>query len=208
MNQANAFTKLILDPDQFFANYSDSPSIKGPVLVVSVLVVAAFLRLAPLIYVSLQRNSEIQGLVAAIVVIASLAGALSLYLVWLVYAVVLHVMSAYFDGTGSFRRTAKLTAWGFVPLVFPPLMSAATGVLVATELPVEDAAQFEVLLAAYSGHSYMRVAEAVKIVFLLWAGLLWTFALKHARNISFHQAGIVVSVLVTTSILWEVSQLL
>ncbi len=46
-----------------------------------------------------------------------------MFAVWLILAVIMHGLSAFFDGKGTFRRTFEFVGYGFLPSLVGSLIS-------------------------------------------------------------------------------------
>lgn len=104
---------------------------------------------------------------------------------WPLYAVGLHVTSAIAGGNGSFLDTLAVAAWGMVPtmaqaLVGLGLLYAAFGSIdLAASDPETLASQVKSLSERARGNNAL-----LSLVVACWQGYVWTFGLKHARNLS------------------------
>ncbi|WP_227352746.1 Yip1 family protein [Haladaptatus salinisoli] len=116
------------------------------------------------------------------------------FLVWIASAIVLHALSAFGGGEGSFGNTVSITAWGMLPSLFQT--AVGFGLLYLTlrdaELggsPEAVAEQLRLLVSKIRGGSLLLSAVAS-----LWHWYIWTYGLKHARNLSTEAAGTSVGV--------------
>lgn len=196
----SSLTALLSDPDSFFRDRRSDPSLKGPVAVVAALALVSGLAAALQFRVLSQLFADLDAgtilLVAQVVTLAvSLVGP---FVAWLLYAGVFHAISVVFSGEGSFSTTLALVGWGFVPSVFGSVVGAAVnvyrfnvrGVEVPAEITQASMQQFQRQLQ--SG-PLVAVSAAVGILFTLWAAVLWTYAMKHARDLSLRDAALTVA---------------
>ncbi len=129
-------------------------------------------------------------------------------------------MSAFFGGDGSFRRTFEFTGYGF----FPSLIGSAITIpmsayyILNAEVPRISITQLQqnpdvmkaVMLSLVPKdlvYSNLMVNFAVTI----WSLVIWSFAVKHAREIELKKAFI--SALIPTVLfgiyqVWSISRLL
>lgn len=162
---------LVTDPDRFYRGAVDDASLSGPIAVVGLWGGMRFLR------------DLLVGLGGGGVDALALTGSLLLVVVlavfWVVVSGLLYVVSGQFGAGGGFRPTLRLVGYGFLPAaVGVGLEVLAAGLLVG------------VGSTNVAGEPLYRVFEsgAMDLVFLTWAGFLWTFALKHARGMSVREA--------------------
>jgi hypothetical protein len=198
---------LLTDPRSFFAARRDDPSLRGPTLVVAThaltsLATAAVLLSAftdfpgaidtrSLVYVAgAQRVSAPQELVLSL----AMTGVLS-FALWVVVAAIVYGVSAYFDGSGAFRRVLAFVGWGLVPTLIPTVAAnALTASLFLGAPTFESPAVVESwALANVQGHPLRRVIELVRPVFTLWMLSLWILAAECARDLTRRQAVVAVA---------------
>lgn len=204
MTTKTGILRLTTDPNRFFADRSSEPGLRGPLILVTGLVVLTIFHAYPLLRGLTASDLNSHGPFVLIVLVSGIAGGLSINLIWLLYAAILHGMSAYFDAQGRFRNTVKLIGWGFLPLLLAAAFSVLASGFAIAEIPPSKLSGGASAIEVYRSHPYVRLAKLLRVVFTVWAGHLWMFGLKHARNISLRQSGIVVSVLVISILSWEV----
>ncbi|WP_128477543.1 Yip1 family protein [Halorussus pelagicus] len=105
--------------------------------------------------------------------------------VWPLTAVGLHVASAMVGGQGSFTDTLAVTAWGMIPsaiqvIVGVAFLYAAFGSIdLAASNPEALAPQIQSMVERARGDTVLlSLAGAV------WQGYVWSFGLKHTRDLS------------------------
>lgn len=207
---------LVTDPDAFFRRRASDPSLKGPAAVVAV--VAAVSALGALLQYrfmsELFASSGASGGFVTAIQGLSVAFALALpFVMWLVYAGLFHAISALFDGDGEFSTTMAFVGWGFVPSVLGSIASAAInyyrfnvqGIDVPAEMTMEAYRQFSRSLQI---GPLVALSAALSITFTLWSAFLWTFAVKHARNLTVREAAMAVAVPVGIGLLLTLRALL
>lgn len=210
-------SSLLTDPDAFFRDRSDSPSLKGPVAVITLIAVLGAItatiefRATADLFESVVGEAGGDAATTAFQVFQIIGLAIGVvvpYVIWLLYAGLFYGVSALFDADGSFTTTLAFVGWGFVPSVVGSLLQLfitvyrfeVRGVDVPTEVTEESIQQFSQQIA--SG-PLVALSAALGIVFTLWSGLLWAFAMKHARSLSFRRAAITVVVPVGLGVLWS-----
>ncbi|WP_458206967.1 Yip1 family protein [Haladaptatus sp. NG-SE-30] len=109
---------------------------------------------------------------------------------WIVIATGFHVLTALGNGEGSFGNTASITAWGMIPSLLQTLVGF--GLLYLTFRNTEFGGspqavleQMQSLVSRIRGGSLLLSA-----IVSLWQWYIWTYGLKHARNVSKEAAGV------------------
>lgn len=198
--------KLITNPDQFFNQERYDGSLKGPAAIVLALGLLGALMSALYAYSMFSEitDTEISAMSSVSIVIGIVVGFFTPLLIWFVYAAVFHVISRVVGGDGDFRTTFRLTGWGFLPQL-PSLLLLAIATSIASQ-SVEASSSIDELdayVAEVERTTVYIAADAAGILFLLWCGLLWLFAIKHAQKLSFRRAIIVVAIPLSLSIIWN-----
>ena len=139
-------------------------------------------------------------------VFALVGGFVGAFVGWLLYSVVfLAIARVLFDGDGSFGRTLRASAWGFLPAI---VTTAASGlvayyVLQSVTFPT-DPVQLQTFATGLQ-HRPPFLAVGVLGVFLSLAqAFVWTFGVRHSQGIELRDAAITVGIPVAVSILWQV----
>lgn len=201
-------SKLLLDPDAFFRKESSNLRRTRSTVVV---VVAAIATTLSSIIITLELSAafpdDIRQVAALGGVIGAVMGFASVFFLWLVFAAVFQVLSRLFDGNGEFRETFFLVGWGFVPTIFSGLVSAAAAYYAVAGAPNPETVQaIEEFSRQLKSRPIWEVANLVGVVFTVWSGFLWTFAVKHARDLELREAALTVGGPVAVMVLWSVFQ--
>lgn len=201
---------VLVDPNRFFEEFSEDPELLRPALVV---LVAAIANVASGFYIANKMWQAQDGNLALVLavggVVGTVTGLVGVFVVWLVYSAVFYLLSSYFDGTGRFRDTVKFVGWGFVPTIFAGLLSSLVTIYALHGVTFPDDPQQMSSFVRQVQNSPLFVASGVsRIVFILWQGFLWAFAVKYARDIELRESAMVVAVPVLLSILWTVYNML
>ncbi|MFB6353256.1 MAG: YIP1 family protein [Halobacteriales archaeon] len=194
---------LLTDPDGFFEERADDPSLVGPSLVMLTVIVVGGLASLP----TLQRTTAAMpaeaGAFASLVYLFGAIGAVVGTLVaWLLYAGVFHVVSAAVYGAeGGFTDTLALAGWGFVPRIPEGVISGAISYAVFSGVTVPaDPVRAARMIQQLRHDPLFTLASVLGIVFLLWSALLWTFAMRHGRDLTLRQAAVTVAVPVSVGL--------
>ncbi|MFC4553272.1 MULTISPECIES: Yip1 family protein [Halorussus] len=112
-------------------------------------------------------------------------------LAWPLYAAGLHVASAVVGGRGSFLDTLAVTAWGIAPNALQAVVGL--GLLVVSLDGLDLSGSNPEMLASQVQSLTVRArggTTAVKVAGACWQGYVWTFGLKHARDLRTGEAAI------------------
>lgn len=204
------WTTVLTHPDEFFAERTDDPGLRGPVLIVLAVGVLGLLSAVPSLLLVLRGiPAEARAIVGAGLAIGAIFGLVGPFVVWLLYAIVFYAISMVFDGTGSFRDLFVLTGWGFLPRILGAAVSAVVMfVVVGTTAAPETAEAMAAFNRQLQSDPLVRASTVVGIAITLWSGYLWTHAVAAARGLSLREAAITVGVPLLVSIGWSLRGLL
>jgi hypothetical protein len=203
---------VLTNPDRFFDRASDDPSLLPALGVVLVVGVVGAIAAVPFFQLFQQMLPEEASGFSSIIAVFSIAGAFIGALIgWVVLTAVFHAISAVaFDGEGDFSTNLAYVGWGHMPGIIGGVISAALnfyGLQNITPPSNIEPQQMQGWIQSIQSDPIFQVATGVGIVFLLWQGFLWTFAVKHARNLTLREAAITVGVPVGLWALWQVFNL-
>jgi len=234
--------KLITNPDEFFEELKQKDvRIKIPLLTVMIppAVLLSIYQYFLMNKISQAFPKELAQffLVGAYIGIAG--SFIGVFAVWLILAVIMHGISSFFDGKGSFRRTFEFVGYGFLPSLIGSAITVPMSLnyVMNVEVPKITIAQLQqnpnvvktVMLSLIPKsliYSNLIVNVAVtiwsltmlslipksliysnliiNIAITIWSLTIWTFAVKHAREIELRKA--FVSALIPT-VLFGIYQL-
>jgi hypothetical protein len=199
---------LVTDPDSFFRDRRDAPSFAGPVLIITAIAVLGVgsaivsIRATSELMSQMMAESDagqgVQTFVQAFQLIGVVIGFVLTYVIWVVWTAIFYGITAIFDGTGKFTTTLKLVGWGFVPSLVGSVLNFFINVYrfeirgfdVPANAGPQAAQQFSQQI---SSGPLVALSAVLGVVFTLWGGLLWTFAVKHARQVTIRNAAIAVA---------------
>jgi len=202
--------KLITDPNGFFEGLKQKEvRIRKPLLTI-VLPLAILLS----IYQYFLMNKLSQAFPAEITqfflvgayigIIGSFVG---IFAVWLILAVIMHGISSFFGGKGSFRRTFEFTGYGFlpslvgsaitVPLSLNYILNAKIPKISITQLQ-QNPNVIKTVMLSLIPKDLVYSNLIINLAITAWSLTIWTFAVKHARDIELKKA--FVSALIPTII--------
>ncbi|MCQ1537195.1 YIP1 family protein [Methanosarcina sp. KYL-1] len=205
---------LIFDPNSFFKEkLGTKVNFKYPLLIMLVLAIFAigssflvmnkFKELFPS-----DIDSSISVTVMSIGAIGGIIGGLiGTFLYWFILAGILYSISYIFASKGSFKRTLEFVGYGFVPQIFSNftnfivmyiLISSADFSAQDPQLMVQGIEQI------FSNNPLFYTSQIIGILCLLLSAYIWTFALLHARNMSFKNAALTVGIPAGLSIVSQI----
>ncbi len=138
--------KLITDPDGFFATLRERDvDLKKPALLVLLLTfVAAYIEWRILMKMSEAFPPKLAKFIEATAAAAVPGTVITTLILWIVVAGVMHLVSAGFGGSGSFKRTLEFTGYGFLPSLVGSLISGSVSLryLENIRIPAADLGMF------------------------------------------------------------------
>ena len=191
--------KLITDPDEFFEELKGKEvRIRKPAVIVLVLAVLTSIYQYLLISkLSRAFPSEIAKFFIVGAYIGITGSFIGTFAVWLILSVIMHGLSAFFDGSGSFRRTFEFTGYGF----FPPLIGSLITVLMSlyyisqAEIPRISMEQLQQnpqimksVVLSIIPRDLIYSNLMINLAITAWSLTIWTFSIKYARNLTTRRA--------------------
>lgn len=197
---------VLTNPDGFYKNRVDDPSLLQALGVITVVAaisaISSYFTLNKM-FAGMPDDTAAFGTIA--VVFAVVGGIVGPFIIWGIYSVVFYVISLAFDPEGSFRTLATFTAYGYVPYILNAIIGVGLTYLLFQSIQApttaQAAAQFQTQLQS---QPLFQLSILIGIVFSLWRAFIWAFAVKHARNLTLKQSGIVVGIPVAIGIAFTV----
>ena len=191
--------KLLSNPNGFFSDLKkEEVKLKKPMAIL----IALAILLSAYQYILMLKLSQafppklavFFKMSAYFSIIGSLIGVFG---VWLITAAIMHVVSALFNGKGSFRRTLEFVGYGFLPSLIGSLITFPMSAYYITnaEIPKIDIATFQqnpkilgALIASLIPKDVIYSNILIYIAMTIWSLSIWSFAIKHAREIELKKA--------------------
>ncbi len=194
---------VLINPDRFFRKKSKTEeSLKMPFLIVLITaIIATVLSILILVKVMDTMPKEAAPFMSIGAAIGAIGGLIGTFSMWLVYAGIFHTISIAFNGEGQFRKVFEFVGYGFIP----SLISSIIGlVIMMYALPTINFSldDPELMKQTLLDNQYLQVLRTINILFLFWSANIWIFGIKYARNLSFRNAAITVSIPVGIYILY------
>jgi len=192
--------ELITNPNEFFSELRHSDvKIKKPLLTI-VLPLAVILSVYQYFIIN-KISQAFPKEVAQFITIGAYIGIISsfigIFAVWLTVAVIMHGISSFFGSEGSFRRTFEFVGYGFLPSLVGAIVTIPISYhyISQAQLPKITLTQLaqnpniaKTLVTELVPKSIVYSNLAINLVLTAWSLTIWTFAIKHAREIELKKA--------------------
>ncbi len=200
---------LLVNPDTFFRERAENPPALPPLAIVLAVAlvggVSAFLttqQLSASFPADAQQFALIGGVFSAVVAVIITAVA------WVITAGIAHAVSGFlYDAEGEFKDTLLCTGYGYAPRILGAAVGVVATYLAYQTVPVPtnamDPQAVRQFSRAIASSPYTLVASVVTLVVVVWQWFLWSFALKHVRNLTLREGAISAGVPLGLLFLWN-----
>lgn len=199
---------LFTNPDAFFSERTDSSGLVPPIAVVIITALLGAISGIPALQAIMTAVPERTA--SPIVYLISMASTFALILFfWVGFAVAFHAISFAFESEGRFLDTLVLVGWGYVPSAAYYVLATGINYYVFsnTTFP-NDPTAISSFVRDLQNKPILIALGLLGIVFTLYRGYLWVFAVKHARNVNLREAAIIVGIPVGLKVLWDLYNVL
>ena len=184
---------LFTDPDGFFRRemmeWSDLKTPAFIVLIAGIIGAAsAYLVSRTMLQIFPGNLQTATGLVAVVGVAGAIVG---IFLAWVAYTTVFHVISMLFMGKGTFAGTLAVVGYGFLPTIIGSLIDLLLFWYYLPTLqvgPVSDVMDIQSATTAFTHAPVFQMVSMIGIIFLLWSANIWVYGLRYSRGISLRHA--------------------
>jgi len=215
--------KLITNPNTFFEELKRKDTrIKIPLLT---MVIPLAVLISSYQYLLVTKISDVfpEDLAKFFVVGAyiGIAGSFAgIFAVWLILAAIMHGLSAFFDGKGSFRRTFEFAGYGFLPSLIGSAITVPMSAyyISKAEIPKISVSQLQqnpdvmkTVMLSLLPRDLIYSNLIINLAITAWSLTVWTFAVKNARNIELRKAficALIPTVLFGVYQIWSILKLL
>jgi len=214
--------KLITDPDKFFEELKRKEiKIRKPMVIVIVLgLVMSVYQYFLINKLSQAFPSEIARYFIVSTYIGIIGSFIGVFATWLIIAVIMHGLSSFFNGKGSFRRTFEFTGYGFLPSLIGSaiIVSMSLYYMFQAEIPKISIEQIqqnpdimnEIMLSLIP-KDLVYSSLVINLAVTVWSLVIWSFAIKHAREIEFKKAficALIPTVILGIYQLWSILEII
>ncbi|AKG92107.1 Yip1 domain [Geoglobus ahangari] len=122
---------------------------------------------------------------------------IGIFAVWLILATIMHGLSAFFGGEGSFRRTFEFVGYGFLPSLIGSAITISMSAyyISKAETPKISLAQLQqnpdvvkAVVVSLLPESLVYSNLIINAAVTVWSLAIWSLAVKHARGVGFSKA--------------------
>ncbi len=197
--------KLITNPDEFFEELKQRDvRIKIPLLTIMI-PLAILLSVYQYLLVT-KLSQAFPPELARFFLVGSYVGIIGSFIgvfaVWLILAVIMHGISSLFGGKGSFRRTFEFTGYGFLPSLIGSAVTVPMSIYYVSkaEIPKITITQLQnpnvikTIMLSLIPKFLIYSNLIINLAITAWSLTIWTFAVKHAREIELRNAFISASI--------------
>ncbi|MBP2133525.1 hypothetical protein J2128_001479 [Methanomicrobium sp. W14] len=193
------FREILLSPKEFFDELVNKPeSLKYPALIVLVTGIITGISAALLAGASSDiLPPEASFMSGVLPFIGFFVGLIGSFVMWVIWAAVMHIISIPLKGKGSFSRTLEITGYGIVPQIFGTVIATVLTYAHVSSLslsPVSTSAEVEAATQLMSTGPLMTASAVVSVIFLLWSANVWIFGFIKCRRMEFKGAAIAVGI--------------
>ncbi len=191
--------KLITNPNEFFRELKDKEvRIRKPlVIVVALAVLISAYQYFLVTKISQAFPAEIAKFFVVGAYVGIVGSFIGMFAVWLILAVIMHGLSAFFNGKGSFRRTFEFVGYGFLPSLVGSAITVPMSwyYISQAEVPKISLSQLQqnpnvvksiMLHLLPKDLIYSNII--INIAITAWSLTIWTFGIRHAREIELKKA--------------------
>ncbi len=202
----NSILLLCTDPDGFFRrDPKDWSGLSIPAVLVLVAgiigALSAYLVSRTMLQVFPADLQSASGLVA----VAGVGGAIiGVFLAWVAYTIVFHVISMLFMGKGPFAGTLAAVGYGFLPTAVGGIVDLVLFWYYLPFLqvsPVQDVTDLQAAITSVTHSPVFQITAIAGIIFLLWSANIWVYGIRYSRGLSLRHAAITVAIPVIVLIL-------
>jgi len=145
---------------------------------------------------------------------------IGMFAVWFILALIMHGLSAFFDGKGLFRRTFEFVGYGFMLSLIGSVITVPMSwfYISQAEIPIISIARLQqnpnvmkTIMLSLIPRDLVYSNLIINLAITVWSLTLWTFAIKHAREIELRKAficALIPTMLFGIYQLWSILKLL
>lgn len=200
--------RLVMNPDRFFEELKQREiKIRVPLLIVlAIAVITSAYQYLLMLKLAQAFPAELAKFLMIGAYIGIIGSFIGMFAVWMINAAIIHVISALFGGKGSFRRTFEFVGYGFLPSLIGSLITVSISAYFISQahIPAIDVGQLQnkeamkALMLSIIPKDLLYSNLMINAAVTVWSLTIWTFAIKHAREIPTKKA--FVSVLIPTAV--------
>ncbi|MGP8319419.1 MAG: YIP1 family protein [Methanosarcinaceae archaeon] len=187
--------KVLTNPDSFFKmKMNEDISFKTPMAILFVIGIIGAINAVLMTQKIMADLPSDAAQFTSYIIIAGAAGAfIVVFVMWVIYALVFHVISMIFKGEGEFKRVLEFVGYGFIPSIASSIIGLVvmTIVLPTIEISLDNP---ELIEQSILSNPIIQASTIIGIIFTLWSANIWIFGLMHSRKLSTKNAILTVGI--------------
>jgi len=137
---------------------------------------------------------------------------IGMFAVWLILAV-MHGLSAFFGGTGSFRRTFEFVGYGFLPSLIGSAITIPMSAYYISNIEIPKISLntlqrnpdvMKAIMLSLIPKDLVYSNLIINLAITAWSLTIWTFAVKNAREIELRKAFICALIPTVVFVIYQV----
>jgi hypothetical protein len=207
---------ILIHPNAFFQDASvETESLKIPGLIVLILgIISAVSAYLVGSLTAKMMAGIIPGMESIIAISTTLGALFGVFLFWVIWTGVFYVISSFFKGKGSFKRSLEFVGYGYLPQILGVILNVIVALQYIPRITVpritSSAAQdpqviidaTKTLMHDPAMREMIQITSLISIVFLLWSATIWIAAMRNARQLSDRDSALCVGIPVVAYILY------
>ncbi|MDD1692200.1 MAG: YIP1 family protein [Methanoregula sp.] len=211
-----SLVNILIHPNAFFQDASaEKESLKIPGLIVLILGIISAVSAYLIGSLTAEMMAGIIPGMESIIAISTVLGAfVGIFLFWVIWTGVFYLISSFFKGQGTFKRSLEFVGYGYLPQIFGVILNVIVALqyiprIIVPQISSSAAQDPQAIIDATNAlmhdpamREMIQVASLISIVFLLWSANIWIAGMKSARQLSDRDAALCVGIPVVAYILY------
>src|SRR5512136_2157639 len=178
---------ILIHPNAFFQDaLTEKESLKIPGLIVLILGIISAVSAYLIGSLTAKMIAGIIPGMESIVAISTILGALfGVFLFWVIWTGVFYVISSFFKGKGSFKRSLEFVGYGYLPEILGVILNVIVALqyvprIIVPRITSSAAQDPQVIIDATKAlmhdpamREMIQITSLISIVFLLWSANIW-----------------------------------
>ncbi|MDK2939387.1 MAG: hypothetical protein PWQ51_1551 [Methanolobus sp.] len=208
--------ELFKNPNVFFRNKMNEPEdLKKPFYIITGLWIARLFMLTMILIIFASNyssksavgfssiSSDTYAFLIVILLIVLIVSFLGILFLWITTAGVFYLFSAFFRGTGSFKRVLEFTSYGFIPYIIDTITSPLYFWVISSKIDLismietmDQTGDTSVFVneLLYANLPLNILSTLVSVALFILSLYIWINGLKAGRNLSTKRATLAVGI--------------
>ena len=211
-----SLVNILIHPNAFFQDASaEKESLKIPGLIVLILGIISAVSAYLIGSLTAEMMAGIIPGMESIIAISTVLGAfVGIFLFWVIWTGVFYLISSFFKGQGTFKRSLEFVGYGYLPQIFGVILNVIVALqyiprIIVPQISSSAAQDPQAIIDATNAlmhdpamREMIQITSLISIVFLLWSATIWIAGMKSARQLSDRDAALCVGIPVVAYILY------